>query len=167
MRACRQAPHTGGDSTTTRSGQVADASPLTPRFRRASHRRSSALPVMIKSGAKSGRLRLCSLPIRHRKSCAGSRTFFRPRCLLGVRQVCLLLIRNQAAGLLWPGGDISQTTLQFRRQKLDRNHRYPSTATWKSAAHTMFFILIVALAFGLALLGPDEPSANVLHFLWR
>jgi hypothetical protein len=31
----------------------------------------------------------------------------------------------------------------------------------------MFFILVVALAFGLALLGPDEPSANALHFLWR
>jgi hypothetical protein len=31
----------------------------------------------------------------------------------------------------------------------------------------MLFILVVALAFGLVLLAPDEPGANALHFLWR
>lgn len=50
---------------------------------------------------------------------------------------------------------------------MDRNHFYACAEARKSLAHTMFFVLVVALAFGLALLGPDEPSANALHFLWR
>ena len=78
-----------------------------------------------------------------------------------------MLLRNQAAGLHWPGGDISQTTLALRRQKLDRNHRYISAEARKGLIHTMFFILVVALAFGLVLLAPDEPGSNALHFLWR
>ncbi len=74
---------------------------------------------------------------------------------------------NQAAGLHWPGGNISQTTLQFRRQKLDRNHRYTCAEAGKSLTYTMLYILVVALAFGLVLLAPDEPGSNALHFLWR
>jgi hypothetical protein len=31
----------------------------------------------------------------------------------------------------------------------------------------MLYILVVALAFGLVLLAPDEPGSNALHFLWR
>jgi hypothetical protein len=133
-------------------------------------RRRFVLPLRLNAHVdkiRRGRPRLCGLPIRHNKSCARSSTFFRDRCLPGVQQVCLLLLRNQDARLRWSGGDISQTTLQLRRQKLDRNHRYLSAEARKSLAYTMFFILIVALAFGLALLGPDEPGANALHFLWR
>jgi hypothetical protein len=145
------------------AAQTAGRLALTQRLRILSPLRRTAHVAKI----RRDRSHLCGLPIRHNKSCARSRTFFRARCLPGIQQVCLLLLRNQAAGWHWPGGDISQTTLQPGRQELDRNHRYLSAEARKSLAYTMFFILIVALAFGLALLGPDEPGANALHFLWR
>lgn len=145
------------------AAQSAGRPALIPRLRFLSPLRLTAHVDKI----RRGRSQLCGLSIRHRKFCASPCTFFRARCLPGVKRVCLLLLRNRAEGLQWPGGDISQTTLRLRRQKLDRKHSDTSAEARKSLVHTMIFILVVALAFGLALLGPDEPGARAIHFLWR